>query len=58
VLKIGGITATVTFAGLVSPGLFQLNVVVPALVQDGDLQLTGTYNGVSTQAGVILSVQH
>ena len=29
VVKIGGVTATVQFAGLVSPGEFQFNVVVP-----------------------------
>jgi uncharacterized protein (TIGR03437 family) len=54
-LKIGGINATVTFAGLVSPGLYQLNVAVPSTVPDGDNSLTGTYNGVAMQSGVILS---
>jgi uncharacterized protein (TIGR03437 family) len=57
-LKIGGINATVTFAGLVSPGLYQLNVVVPSTVPDGDNLLTGTYNGVAMQSGVILSTHH
>jgi uncharacterized protein (TIGR03437 family) len=57
IVKIGGLDATVTFAGLISPGLFQLNVVVPAAVPDGDNALTGTYNGVPMQSGVILSVQ-
>src|SRR5262249_9739726 len=44
-LAIGSIPATVTFAGLVSPGLFQLNVIVPGSVPDGDISLTGTYLG-------------
>jgi len=57
VVTIGGINATVTFAGLVSPGLFQLNVVVPAGVPDGDNPLTGTYNGVPMQSGVIVAVR-
>ena len=29
VIKIAGVTATVIFAGLISPGEFQINVVVP-----------------------------
>jgi uncharacterized protein (TIGR03437 family) len=58
VITIGGITATVQFAGLVFPGQFQFNVVVPANAPDGDNALTATYNGVTTQSGVLLTVQH
>jgi len=57
IVRIGGIPATVTFAGLVSPGLVQLNIVVPPNVANGDNALTGTYNGVPMQSGVILAVQ-
>jgi uncharacterized protein (TIGR03437 family) len=57
VIKIGGITATVQFAGLVSPGLYQLNVLVPDSVSNGDLPVTGTYNGTPMQSGVTLAVQ-
>ena len=57
VVRIGGINATVAFAGLVSPGLFQLNVVVPAGLPEGDNALTGTYNGVPMQSGVTLAVR-
>ncbi len=57
VVKIGGLPATVQFAGLVSPGLYQLNVVVPASAPDGDNVLTATYNGSSVQPGVLLAVQ-
>jgi uncharacterized protein (TIGR03437 family) len=56
-IKIGGVNATVEFAGLISPGLFQFNIVVPDSVPDGDNVLTVSYNGLSTQAGVLLSVQ-
>jgi uncharacterized protein (TIGR03437 family) len=57
VVRIGGITASVQFAGLVSPGLYQLNVVVPDGVPNGDNALTGTYNGLPMQSGVTLAVQ-
>jgi len=58
VITIGGIAATVQFAGLVAPGEFQFNVVVPAAIADGDQSITATYNGVTTQSGVLLTVQH
>ena len=57
-VTIGGIPATVTFAGLVFPGEFQLNVMIPPNAPDGDLALTAAYNGASTQSGVLLTVQH
>lgn len=34
-VNIGGVAANVTFAGLVSPGEFQFNVVVPASLANG-----------------------
>lgn len=55
-VTIGGITATVQFAGLVSPGTYQFNVVVPSTILTGDQSLTATYNGLTTQAGVYLAV--
>ena len=57
-VTIGGINATVQFAGLVSPGLFQLNVVVPAGAPAGDEVLSATYNGAATTPGVLITVQH
>ena len=57
VVQIGGISASVQFAGLVSPGLFQFNVVVPATAKSGDNALTAQYNGLTTQAGLLLTVQ-
>lgn len=51
-VTIGGVTATVTFAGL-----FQINVTVPSSVGNGDQPLTTTYNGQSTQSGVLITVQ-
>ena len=56
-IKIGGAAATVLFAGLVAPGEFQFNVVVPASTSDGDQPITATYNGATTQPGTLLTVQ-
>jgi uncharacterized protein (TIGR03437 family) len=56
-LSIGGLPATVQYAGLASPGLYQLNVVVPTAAQTGDNVLTATYKGLTTQSGVYLAVQ-
>jgi len=54
---IGNIQATVQFAGLISPGLYQFNVVVPANAPPGDNAISVTYNGVTTQSGVLINVQ-
>jgi uncharacterized protein (TIGR03437 family) len=56
-VKIGGIAATVTFAGLVAPGEFQFNVVMPANTPAGDQPITATYNGLVTQSGTLITVQ-
>jgi uncharacterized protein (TIGR03437 family) len=57
-VQIGGAAATVQFAGLVAPGQFQFNMVVPPNIADGDQSITATYNGLSTQAGTLLTVHH
>jgi uncharacterized protein (TIGR03437 family) len=58
VVTIGGVAATVQFAGLVAPGEFQFNVVVPAKLGNGDQAIIATYNGASTQAGTLLTIQN
>jgi uncharacterized protein (TIGR03437 family) len=58
VIKIGSATATVVFAGLVSPGEFQFNVVVPGSLADGDQAITATYSGSTTQSGAMIAIQH
>jgi len=45
VVTIGGIPAAVLFAGLVGPGEFQLNVVVPGNTPSGDNAINITYGG-------------
>jgi uncharacterized protein (TIGR03437 family) len=56
-VQIGGIDAKVEFAGVVSPGLYQLNVTVPASIQSGDRSITCTYEGSSVPAGALIPVQ-
>jgi uncharacterized protein (TIGR03437 family) len=57
-IKIGGVAATVQFAGLVGPGEFQFNVVIPASLANGDQPITATYGGVSTQSGALIAIQN
>ena len=57
VVRIGAGTATVMFAGLVSPGLYQFNVQVPAGTPSGDNSITATFNGNTTQAGTLLTIR-
>jgi uncharacterized protein (TIGR03437 family) len=58
VVKIGGMSAIVQFAGLVAPGEFQFNVVVPGSLADGDQPITASYSGSTTQTGVLITIQH
>ena len=58
VIKIGGTAAAVQFAALVSPGLFQFNLMVPPNALDGDLPITATYGGFTTPAGTLITVHH
>jgi len=55
---IGGLAATVTGSWVISPGLYQFDVVVPSSTADGDISVTASYGGVSTAAGAFISVQH
>jgi uncharacterized protein (TIGR03437 family) len=55
-VTIGGVLAVAEYAGLVESGLYQLNVTVPSL-PSGDAALTATIGGVSTQSGVMLTIQ-
>jgi uncharacterized protein (TIGR03437 family) len=53
---IGGTLANTLFAGLVSPGLCQFNVVVPD-VPDGDRSVLVQAGGVSSAPGTFLSIK-
>jgi len=59
VITVGGIPATVSFAGLnVTPGEFQFNIIIPLNAADGDQPLMASYNGATTQPGTLISIQH
>ena len=55
-VTIGNSPATVIYAGLRSPGLFQFNVTVPSGLANGDQPMTATYHGASTQSGTLITV--
>jgi uncharacterized protein (TIGR03437 family) len=58
-VTIGGMTATLTFAGLNgTPGEFQFNVVVPSSLAAGDQPITAAYDGLATQTGTLITVQN
>jgi len=54
---IGGSPASVLFAGLVAPGEYQLNIVVPSGLPSGDNLVVLKVGGVPTQANAYLAVQ-
>ncbi len=57
VITIGGTQAMVSFAGVISPGLYQFNVVIPSNAQNGDNTVTCNYGGLSTPTGDLITVQ-
>ena len=57
VITIGGVGATVQYAGLVGPGEYQFNVMIPQTLKGGDQLVTATYGGASTQSGAMIAVR-
>ena len=55
-LRIGGLDATVAYAGLITPGLYQFNVVVPQ-VAAGDQPVVAELRGLLSQSGLLLTIQ-
>jgi uncharacterized protein (TIGR03437 family) len=55
-VTIGGMPATLAYAGLVESGTYQLNVTVPNL-PNGDAPVVATIGGVTSQTGVSITVQ-
>src|ERR1035437_8259281 len=56
-IQIGGSPAIVTFAGVISPGLYQFNVIVPSTASNGDNRLTCSYDGLTAPTGDLIAVQ-
>ena len=55
-VSIGGQAAEVAYAGLIGPGLYQINVTVPKLTA-ADYPLAVVANGAASQANLFLKVQ-
>ena len=55
-VRIGGVAADTQFAGIVSPGLYQFNVVVPN-VPVGDNMVSMVIGNSSSQPNAFLAVQ-
>ncbi len=60
-VTIGGVAAQVTFGGLVGPGLYQINVVVPAGITPGttaniDVPVVASIGGDSSASNTVISV--
>ncbi|MEO8125718.1 MAG: hypothetical protein ABJF23_22820 [Bryobacteraceae bacterium] len=55
-VTIGGVAAPVLFAGLVGPGLYQINVTIPSALADGNQAVVATVGGVSSQSSALLKV--
>ncbi len=56
-IQIGGQPATIQFAGLIGPGLYQFNVVIPQL-PDGDAPVIATIAGITTLVDRVISIQY
>ena len=55
-LRIGGLDATILYAGLISPGLYQFNVVVPQ-VAAGDQPVVTELRGLLSQSPLLITIQ-
>jgi len=58
VVMIGTTQVQATDPQLISPGTYQINIVVPTDLPNGDVALTATYQGVSTQPNLFINIQH
>ncbi len=55
-LRLGGVAATTTYAGRISPGLYQVNFIVPAGLS-GDAEITLLREGTASPTGVFLAIR-
>jgi uncharacterized protein (TIGR03437 family) len=57
-VTIGGAVAQVTYAGLISAGVYQINATVPPALPDGNATVTATVGGVTSASNATIAVQH
>ncbi len=55
-VTVGGFAAQVTFAGLISPGLYQINFKIPDSAAAGDREIIAKLAGQTTLSGVLITV--
>ncbi|SPE42165.1 conserved hypothetical protein [Candidatus Sulfopaludibacter sp. SbA3] len=53
---IEGIPATVAFSGVISPGLYQINVTVPAGLAPGDASVVAFVGNAESQPGAFITI--
>jgi uncharacterized protein (TIGR03437 family) len=56
-LTVGGIVSVVNWAGIVEPGLYQINSQIPATTPNGDQPIVVTVGTAQSQTGVKIPVQ-
>jgi uncharacterized protein (TIGR03437 family) len=56
-VSINNVPVALSFAGLSSAGLYQINVTIPAGLGTGDVSLAASVGGAQTQPGVVISLQ-
>ena len=56
-IRIAGVDASIAYAGLISPGVYQFNVVVPQ-IPDGEAPVIAEMRGLLTQTALYLTIQH
>lgn len=56
-LYINNVAVKTKFVGLSSAGLFQINLIVPPGLGEGDVPIQATVGGIETQAGAVFSLQ-
>lgn len=55
-VTVGGKAAVVNSAGLVSPGIFEINIVIPSGISGGDQPVTFSVNGIAAQSNLMLTL--
>jgi uncharacterized protein (TIGR03437 family) len=57
VIRLNNTNIIPAFAGISGPGSYQINFTIPPGAGTGEVPIVATVAGVSTQSGVVLSLQ-